>query len=92
VHPVVEILGSLAAVITTLGWLPQLLKIRREKKADDISLVAIGTIATGVFLWTLYGLFIGSWPGIMANAVTFLFIVAIVGMKLHYGRTVQTGG
>ncbi|WP_394886435.1 SemiSWEET family sugar transporter [Mesorhizobium sp. AaZ16] len=84
-HPSIEILGSLAALITTLGWLPQILKIVRERKAGDISLVTNATLAGGVFLWVVYGLLIGSWPVIMANSVTFLFILAIVGLKLRFG-------
>lgn len=84
-HPTIEILGALAALITTLGWVPQVTKVARERKADNISLFATGSIAVGVLLWTLYGLLIGSWPVMLANGITFLFVVAIVGMKLRFG-------
>ncbi|MGB3387450.1 MAG: SemiSWEET transporter [Pseudaminobacter sp.] len=84
-HFSVEIIGSVAAFITTFCWLPQILKIRREKKAADISLLTNGSLATGIFLWLLYSVLIGSWPLIMANVVSFLFIVTIVGLKLRYG-------
>ena len=70
----------MAAIVTTLGWVPQVLKVARDRKADDISLVATGAIAIGVTLWTLYGLLIGSWPVIAANGATLLF-----GMKLRFG-------
>ena len=53
--------------------------------AADISLVATAALASGVFLWMIYGLFIGSWPVILANGGSFLFIAAIVGLKLRYG-------
>lgn len=78
-------MGTIAAFITTFAWLPQIVKIVRERKAGDISLVTRSTLAGGVFLWALYGIFIGSWPVIMANSVTFLFIATIVGLKLRYG-------
>lgn len=84
-HPYIELIGAIAAVITTIGWFPQVFKIARDRKADNISLIATTSIAGGVLLWTLYGLLIGSWPVIMANAVTFLLIASIVGMKLRYG-------
>lgn len=61
------------------------MKILRERKAGDISFVTTATLASGVFLWVVYGLAIGSAPVIMANAVSFLFIAAIVGLKLRYG-------
>jgi MtN3 and saliva related transmembrane protein len=81
----VELIGSIAALITTFAWLPQIAKILRERKAADISLVATAALASGVFLWMIYGLFIGSWPVILANGGSFLFIAAIVGLKLRYG-------
>lgn len=80
-----EIIGSLAAVITTFAWLPQILKILREKQARDISLVTTSALAVGVFLWIVYGVAIGSMPVILANTVSFLFIAAIVGLKLRFG-------
>jgi len=84
-HSAIEIIGAIAALITTLGWVPQVTKVARERKTGDISLFATGSIAAGVFLWTLYGLLIGSWPIIIANGITFLFVIAIVGMKLRFG-------
>lgn len=84
-HPAVEIIGAIAAVITTFGWFPQVIKIARDRKAGDISLIATLSIGSGVALWALYGILIGSWPVIMANVVTFLLIASIVGMKLRFG-------
>lgn len=84
-HPAIEIVGALAAVITTFAWLPQIMKIVRERQARDISLGTTATLASGVFLWIVYGLAIGSAPVIAANSVSFLFIAAIVGLKLRFG-------
>ncbi|RFC67518.1 MULTISPECIES: SemiSWEET family sugar transporter [Mesorhizobium] len=81
----VELIGSLAALITTLAWLPQIIKILRERRTHDISLGTNAALATGVFLWLVYGLFIGSWPVIGANGITLLFILTILGLKLRYG-------
>lgn len=80
-----HVIGSLAAVITTFAWLPQILKILREKQARDISLVTTSALAVGVFLWIVYGVAIGSLPIILANTLSFLFIAAIVGLKLRFG-------
>ena len=84
-HPLYEIVGSIAAVITTFAWLPQIVKILRERQAHDISLITTASLATGVFLWIVYGLAIGSVPVIASNCVTFLFIALIVGLKLRFG-------
>jgi MtN3 and saliva related transmembrane protein len=85
VPPSVELLGGFAAVITSLCWLPQMLKILRERQTAGISLATNAFFASGVFLWLIYGLLIGSWPVIGANAVTLAFVLAIVGLKLRYG-------
>ena len=81
----VELLGALAAITTTLCWLPQLFKIVRERQATGVSLITTTALASGVFMWCVYGVLIASWPVIVANAVTLLFILAIVGLKLRYG-------
>lgn len=83
--PFIELIGLLAAIVTTLGWLPQILKILRERKAGDISLGTNATLVSGSLLWAIYGLFIGSWPIILANGVTILFIATIIGLKLRFG-------
>ena len=83
-HPLFEVIGSIAAVITTFAWLPQIMKILRERQARDISLVTTASLASGVFLWVVYGLAIGSMPVILANSVSFLFIITIVGLKLRF--------
>jgi MtN3 and saliva related transmembrane protein len=83
-HPLFEVIGSIAAVITTFAWVPQILKILRERQARDISLITTATLAAGVFLWIVYGLAIGSLPVILANTVSFLFIATIVGLKMRF--------
>ncbi|MER2533582.1 MAG: SemiSWEET transporter [Rhizobiaceae bacterium] len=80
-----EIVGSLAATLTTFCWLPQIIKILRQRKTDDISLITTSVLATGVFLWIIYGFALGSTPIIAANIVSFLFIASIVALKLRYG-------
>jgi MtN3 and saliva related transmembrane protein len=80
-----ELIGSVAALITTLAWLPQIIKILRERATGSISAGTNALLASGVFLWTLYGLFIGSWPVIMANGITLIFILTILGLKFRYG-------
>ena len=81
----IELIGSAAAVVTSLCWLPQIVKIVRDRQAAGVSLSTHSALAFGVLLWLVYGVFIGSWPVIAANTVTLSFVLAIVGMKLRYG-------
>jgi len=66
----IELVGSLAAAITTLCWIPQIIKIVRHRQTDSISLVTNVSLALGVLLWLFYGMMISSWPVMAANGVT----------------------
>lgn len=81
----IELVGSLAAMITTLCWVPQIIKIVRHRETASISLVMNVSLVFGVFLWLVYGMMIGSWPVMAANGVTLLLILTILGLKLRYG-------
>jgi MtN3 and saliva related transmembrane protein len=80
-----EALGAVAAILTTLCWLPQAFRIMRTRDTRSISLLTQGAFTVGVVLWLGYGLMIGSYPVIVSNAVTMLLAGAILGMKLRYG-------
>nr|WP_210275841.1 SemiSWEET transporter [Phyllobacterium sp. P30BS-XVII] len=81
----IELVGSLAALITTLCWVPQIIKIVRYRETGSISLVTNVSLALGVLLWLFYGVMISSWPVIAANGATLLLILTILGLKLRYG-------
>lgn len=82
---IVEAIGALAAALTTLGWLPQALKIIRERRTDGVSLATHLMIASGLLLWLVYGLLRASPPLVVANAVTLALVSVIVIMKLRLG-------
>jgi MtN3 and saliva related transmembrane protein len=83
--PAIEILGFIAAALTTFCWLPQALKTIRTKDTKALSLTAQGTFTIGIALWLIYALFIGNGPLIFANSVTFILTGTILAMKLRYG-------
>jgi MtN3 and saliva related transmembrane protein len=83
--PLIDAIGVSAAILTTLCWLPQALKVFRDKETRAISLPATLTLNTGILLWLIYGIGIGDWPVIGANAVSFVLMTAIIAMKLRYG-------
>jgi MtN3 and saliva related transmembrane protein len=83
--PFVEAIGALGAVLTTLGWLPQALKVVREKETRSLSLPATAAFTLGVVFWLIYGLAIRDWPLIGSNTVTLLPLAVILATKLRYG-------
>lgn len=81
----IEVIGSFAAMLTTLCWVPQAVRTIRTRETRAISLWAQLALACGILLWLVYGLLIGSWPLIIANTVTFLLVSTILSLKLRYG-------
>lgn len=79
-----EQLGLVAGALTTIAFVPQVLKIWKSKHANDISLATFAIFSSGVALWFFYGLHIGSWPIVLANGVTFALAMLILILKWHY--------
>jgi MtN3 and saliva related transmembrane protein len=83
---IVNLIGSCAAVCTTIAFVPQLVRVYRRKTARDISVSMFLVFSVGELLWFLYGIFIHSFPVILANAVTLALAVSILALKLRYDR------
>lgn len=80
----IEIIGFIAAILTTSAGLPQLFKTIKTKKTRDISLKFLVVMNSGIFLWMIYGLLIKSWPLIIANGVTVVIWTVILFLKIKY--------
>ena len=78
-------IGSLAATLTTVSFVPQAWKVWHTKHTADISLAMYSLFTTGVALWLAYGILITAWPIIIANLVTLLLAGAVLIMKLRFG-------
>jgi len=81
----VTILGLLAATLTTIAFVPQVVKTWRTRSTHDISLGMFSLLAAGVFAWLLYGLLIGDLPLVLANGVTFVLASTILYFKIRNG-------
>jgi MtN3 and saliva related transmembrane protein len=82
----VDLLGYVAACLTTLSFAPQAWLVFRSRNVDGISLGMYGAMTTGVVLWLVYGLLIRSWPLVAANIVTLLLAGSILVMKIRLSR------
>ena len=83
---IVEFFGYFAAILTTLAFIPQLIKTLKTKKAEDVSLTTLIMFLTGVAAWIIYGIKISSKPILVANIVTFLLNFLILVFKLIYSK------
>lgn len=80
-----NIVGALAATLTTIAFIPQAWLTWKTRRAEGVSLGMYGIFTTGVALWLLYGLIIGAWPVIIANIFTLALALFIIAMKLRFG-------
>lgn len=80
------LLGSVAAVCTTAAFVPQVVRVLRLKRADEISLSTFLLFSVGLAIWVAFGLVINSVPVILANAVTLVLALTIVLLKFNYDR------
>lgn len=80
------LIGFAAAICTTGAFVPQVIRVWRMKRADEISAATFLLFSVGTLVWLLYGLFIGSLPVILANAVTMALAVTILFLKVRFDR------
>jgi MtN3 and saliva related transmembrane protein len=73
-----DLLGTIAATLTTLSFLPQAILVLRTGETRGISLGMYSVFTLGVALWIFYGFKLGAIPIIVANAVTFCLAFSIL--------------
>ncbi|WP_245296994.1 MULTISPECIES: SemiSWEET transporter [Rhodomicrobium] len=83
----IDLVGALAALLTTTAFFPQAIKTLRTRDISGLSLTMYTLLVTGVALWLLYGLFLGNWPLILANAVALVPQGLVMAMILRAQRS-----
>jgi MtN3 and saliva related transmembrane protein len=76
--------GYCAAFLTTASFVPQAWHTFRTKDVRGISLGMYSVFTVGVAMWLLYGVLLGAWPIVIANAITLSLAATILTMKLRY--------
>lgn len=79
-----DLIGYLAACLTTCSFVPQAWLTFKTRDVRGISLGMYSVFTCGVALWLLYGLALEAWPIVAANAVTLTLAASILAMKLRY--------
>jgi MtN3 and saliva related transmembrane protein len=82
----VEWIGLAAGALTTLAFVPQVLKIYATRSGRDVSMRTFLIFSAGVVLWLTYGVLIGSLPIVLANIVTLVLALTIIALKIRYTR------
>jgi len=81
---IVEVLGAGAAIFSTTSFIPQLVKLLRDKTSGDVSLRMYVLTVTAFSLWSVYGLMLKSWPLVVSNVISLALSSAILLLDLRY--------
>lgn len=82
---VTGLLGSVAAVTSTLSLLPQVMKTWRTRSARDISTVWLIVALVSMALWIIYGVLLPAWSVVAANGLTGALGLLLLVFKMRYG-------
>ena len=82
---IVLILGSAAAIMTTMAFMPQVIKAHKTKHTKDLSLMMYVLLTLGLILWTTYGVMLRELPIILANSATLVLTFYILYLKVKNG-------
>lgn len=78
------LIGYLAGTLTTVSFLPQVIRSYKTRSTHDISFKMLLLFGAGMLLWTIYGFLVNSLPIIAANVITFALVVVLMAMKVKY--------
>ena len=81
----IETIGMLAAILGTIGWMPQAIKTIRTRDTSGLSLWTNSLLFITVTLWLTYGFAIGSLPLVLGNVITMVLVGTIVVLKIRHG-------
>ena len=79
-----KIFGFAAATLSTIAFLPQVIKTWKTQSAKDVSYALLLTFSTGCFCWVIYGIQVDAKPVVIANSFTVTLNLAILAMKIYF--------
>jgi len=80
----ITLVGFIAGTLTTVAYIPQVIRSWKLRETRDISLSMLVLYAAGVSLWFVYGVWTGALPIIAANGISLVLILVLLGIKLRY--------
>lgn len=83
IHP--DVIGSAAAILGVLCWVPQAVKAWYSKQTTDLSAIGLGSTVVMLGLWLTYGVMTAALPLIVGNMIAILLVGSILVAKLIYG-------
>ena len=82
----VVVIGTVASVVSTVSFLPQVIKVFKTKRTKDLSFPSYFILGSGSVLWATYGFLLGDRPIVLTNTIIVLLVATILIAKLHYDK------
>lgn len=82
----IEIIGLIAAFLTTSAFVPQAFKIFKTKEVKDVSLTMYIAMFVGICLWFYYGYYLNAISIMLANLVSGIVVISIIFFKMRYSK------
>lgn len=79
-----SLIGYTAAILTTVAFVPQTLKSWQTRDLSGVSLPMYSLFTVGMVMWLIYGAMLGSWPIIIANAITIVLASVVLTLKVRH--------
>lgn len=77
-----NLIGYAAAILTSVAFVPQALKSWQTRDLSGVSLPMYSLFTVGMVMWLVYGVMLGSWPIIIANAITIVLASVVLALKV----------
>ncbi|MGZ8362835.1 MAG: SemiSWEET family sugar transporter [Caulobacteraceae bacterium] len=87
----IDAVGVGAGLCSMASFVPQIVKLAREKTAEGVSLRTFAISVCGFVLWTTYGLLLKSWPIAASNLICLALVTTIFMLTWKYGRKAKSG-
>ena len=81
---IINLIGLVAAFLTTASSIPQVVKTIKLKETRDISFWMWSFLSVGIFLWLIYGISKNDLPIILANGISLFLVLIVLGLKIKY--------
>lgn len=82
-------IGLFAALMTTISFIPQVIKSWKTKSVEDVSMIMYVILMTGQFSWLVYGILIKSLPLILSDFIVFVLTIIMLFFKFKYKKQKQ---
>ncbi len=82
-----QMVGIAAGILTAFSMLPQLIKIIKEKKAEDVSIAMLLVLIAGLGLWVWYGFMREDIPLIVTNSFSVLLNIVVLSLRIKFSGT-----